>query len=342
VIIGVFLVYALISSFWSIAPKDSISVSLRLLFLLFSFLALQQYIRSTKLASKLEKLGFFMMGATALACILAMYELSTFGSLYRTLKPNLNIIEFYLSYMNRGCSYVVLSLWVPLYMLLKEKQYIKALLLCSMVAMFIVQLESQASIIAILCSAVVFILTYFFKSNIIFLAKIMLLLVTVSFPIAVQKIDPDQVFHDSSLLSVSSQHHRLKIWNFAADKASEKMWFGWGMSSTRNQKIDKSEWFDNILGGKTAHPLPLHPHNYILHVWLELGVIGVVLFTAFLWSVLNFIAKHKGAPLLTASAMAMFTVYTATGMVGYGTWQSWWIAGFLINISCLHILKKRS
>lgn len=74
---------------------------------------------------------------------------------------------------------------------------------------------------------------------------------------------------------------RLDIWQTVVETASQRPWFGWGYSSPW---IPWVEPFDDLVVRRGV--LQLHAHNAWLDVWLQLGVLGVVLFAAVIISTL--------------------------------------------------------
>jgi exopolysaccharide production protein ExoQ len=73
---------------------------------------------------------------------------------------------------------------------------------------------------------------------------------------------------------------RLTIWQTVAETAAERPWFGWGYSSPW---IPWVEPFDDLVVRRGV--LQLHAHNAWLDVWLQLGIVGLVLFTALILSI---------------------------------------------------------
>ncbi|PWC07422.1 O-antigen ligase family protein [Mycetocola zhujimingii] len=74
---------------------------------------------------------------------------------------------------------------------------------------------------------------------------------------------------------------RLTIWKTVIGLAEERPWIGWGYSSPW---IPWAEPFDGLIIRRGVEQL--HAHNAWLDVWLQLGVVGVALFTAVIVSVL--------------------------------------------------------
>lgn len=74
---------------------------------------------------------------------------------------------------------------------------------------------------------------------------------------------------------------RIGIWNDVIDLAQQRPWFGWGYSSPW---IGWVEPFDGLVVRNGVEQL--HAHNAWLDVWLQLGIVGLVLFAAVIVSML--------------------------------------------------------
>ncbi|GHD42643.1 O-antigen ligase family protein [Mycetocola manganoxydans] len=73
---------------------------------------------------------------------------------------------------------------------------------------------------------------------------------------------------------------RLTIWDTVLSTAAHRPWFGWGYSSPW---IPWVEPFNDLVVRRGV--LQLHAHNAWLDVWLQLGFVGLILFTAVIVSV---------------------------------------------------------
>ncbi|WP_146747630.1 hypothetical protein [Paramagnetospirillum kuznetsovii] len=135
--------------------------------------------------------------------------------------------------------------------------------------------------------------------------------------------------------------HRLAIWHFTGQRIDEHSILGWGMDGARS--VPGGE--DNSLvtlhyGGEPFNPdnnclakttcvlaqqnLPLHPHNFALQVWLELGAVGAALFAAMLLAVMA--AATRIEKWATAPFLATMTAVLVVASTAYGIWQAWWLA----------------
>lgn len=146
---------------------------------------------------------------------------------------------------------------------------------------------------------------------------------------------PHRMFQDWQGIS-NSVHHRLTIWGFVADRIVEKPLTGWGMDASRRipggdyevivRRLDGTAWPSEELSEAL---LPLHPHNAVLQIWLELGLTGALLFSAFLvWLFRCIMAGDPGGRALF-SALAVSGV--GISMLSYGMLQGWWQASLWLS-----------
>lgn len=74
---------------------------------------------------------------------------------------------------------------------------------------------------------------------------------------------------------------RTEFWQRVIDRASERPWFGWGYSSP---------WIPGQLPLEDPlirhHVVQLHAHNAWLDVWLQLGILGLIVFGCLIVSVM--------------------------------------------------------
>jgi O-antigen ligase len=124
--------------------------------------------------------------------------------------------------------------------------------------------------------------------------------------------------HQAEALPFSAQH-RLHIWHFAGEWALERPVAGWGFDSSADFPNRGVEPFTG-----SGDVIPLHPHNAALQLWLETGAVGVLLALGLLAALVRRIesAGPTAARWLGAAAMTTFVVAD----IGYGAWQTHWIA----------------
>ena len=133
--------------------------------------------------------------------------------------------------------------------------------------------------------------------------------------------------------------HRRVIWSFSKQKILERPLFGHGIFSSRDIG-DQYKILDNV--NQILPAIPLHPHNNILQIWLELGVVGIILFYIFLCIFINKIYQIKkiNRQYAAFSLASLFQIFLI-GQFSFGFWQTWWISIIFINIFIYNILYKK-
>ncbi len=198
-----------------------------------------------------------------------------------------------------------------------------ALLIGLVVAFLVHKLGRQAvQLIAVLCVSVVVVF------------PVVVPLVMDRIDIALEADSKQQEIGDS-VDALGSLGHRYFIWRFALEKARERPLIGWGFDTSR----DVPGGHDNVGWGKEL--MPLHPHNAVLQVWLELGVPGLLLFGAALWLLLRPPPEERrlvngGLVARTTLLVMLLAVMNAT----FGVWQSWWVASLAMIVAVTFLCEK--
>ena len=115
-----------------------------------------------------------------------------------------------------------------------------------------------------------------------------------------------------------SYERRADMWLYTIERIKEKPIYGWGLDSAKTFQ-DTVE-----LGGYKWTAIQTHPHSAPLNIWLEGGVIGVVLFAIALviggGFLLSYVSKHEAAAKPLAGGLSACAIAWA---VTYGAWQQW-------------------
>lgn len=119
---------------------------------------------------------------------------------------------------------------------------------------------------------------------------------------------------DENFIQSASIPERLEVWNFVAENIAKKPILGHGVEATR---FLKSDHIMPEFGTNTV----IHPHNAILQVWLEMGVLGVML--ALLFVILMFRRMGASDPREQKDYLALFAGIFCVLCIGYGLWQAW-------------------
>lgn len=134
--------------------------------------------------------------------------------------------------------------------------------------------------------------------------------------------------------------HRLVIWSYTKEKILERPFFGHGAFSSRFVGEDyQITNMDNI----KMPAISLHPHNNIMQIWLELGLIGIIISYFFIFSLIKKLGSNNENRIIF-SVMPLISIIQVffIGQLSYGFWQSWWIAIIIMNFILYSMLFREN
>lgn len=134
----------------------------------------------------------------------------------------------------------------------------------------------------------------------------------------------DRVLNQSPIVEWITAHapsltHRLMIWDFVTDRILEHPLLGWSLDASRAIPGGK----DIITG--MGERLPLHPHNALLQLHLELGVPGLLLGIALAVRICARVGDGFD-DIGRAGARAMTFAAICFAVASFSVWQSWWMS----------------
>ena len=88
----------------------------------------------------------------------------------------------------------------------------------------------------------------------------------------------------------------------------------------------------------SGESLPLHTHNAILQIWLELGGVGAFIFGIILVAI-N-LGLQNANRFVAAFSQSQLTAAIVVSSLGFGAWQSWWLS--LLWLSALIMASIRN
>lgn len=339
-IILLWLFFAFITLYWTLHPLKSSGLWLQMSLMYISTFALLHYTaflehKTIQRISYVAIIGIFI----ALAC--ANIEIISNGLLSLSFRQiTNNSLPFLLSDLNRGSVVIALLAW-PIfgYFYLSERpkeKHIYSWLFFFLISFTVLRLESQSASAAILIGGFTWLFITFTRRIGAYLFIGAIAAFFIAFPLIMLHVDPDTIFNSFPMPSKAAAQYRLHIWHFTSQKAFLYPWAGWGFDASRYLPVGPEDFWG------TRHPMPLHPHNNVLQVWLELGIIGLVLFFAFLTSLILHIIKFTH-PKHVALSLALVAAYFMVGTTGYGIWQHWLIAsGIIAMVLLCMVFKLRS
>jgi O-antigen ligase len=134
----------------------------------------------------------------------------------------------------------------------------------------------------------------------------------------------------------NSAVHRIKIWEFVAKKISERPLLGWGMNSSKHFSDGKNIVY-SVSGGYLGEALPLHPHNTILQIWVELGLPGILIFLCLGYYFFKITYQSSKTDVVKAIILGQFLTFFIFSSLSFGLWQAWWLCLFWFSVSFMKL-----
>jgi len=130
---------------------------------------------------------------------------------------------------------------------------------------------------------------------------------------------------------------RAEIWRYASARIDEKLMTGWGLDGARKFGVERL----SLPGVGEFQAIPLHPHSFSMHVWLETGLVGASLAALSILAAGIIASRTLGHSKAAAAAAvaAMATVGTIWN-VSYGAWQEWWIAAAFTGAAAAALARR--
>jgi len=211
---------------------------------------------------------------------------------------------------------------------------------------------SETTVIAFAAGSVVFVATRCLGRKAVQALAVILPLLFVAVPSSLGALDLPSHIKAHGWIVGGSVGHRLIIWRYASDKIHAKPLLGWGLFSARRlpdreNRADNDPHYADIFAvtwfspGAKIELMPLHPHNATLHIWLELGFLGVLLYAPLYALCLFGLLRMSLSPVALAAGAAAVVAVFVIGQLSYSVWQSWWLcAQFLLAGIYLYVSRR--
>ncbi len=311
-VLGALVLWGGLSAAWSIDPWRSLVLDARLAGLFIAALALAA--AASRVAHK-RRLTLFLFAGTAIAIALALCDLASAGGLSRYVSirafaaPRLNQIAVWLAFLVLPASALLIC----------RGRVRLALVAGAGMAATVFILDGTAAKVALGLSLPAAALLYFRRAAVARTLAALSMLAILTAPVTLPLLGHFPAVFATVEAFKDSAGHRLLIWSFTGERIAARPVLGWGLDAARAIPGGK----DEIRPGQSR--LPLHPHDWALQVWLELGAPGAMLFALFvgiLW------LRLGGAPwprLYAAAAGGSLVAASAVAVAGWGIWQEWWL-----------------
>jgi len=159
---------------------------------------------------------------------------------------------------------------------------------------------------------------------------------------SVADLKPEQLSAQLDPKSPSSNSvvYRLHIWDFVARKIAEKPLLGWGAGASKRLGTDAVGMLSDPRFGKLGEPIPVHPHNAILQVWLEYGFFGVLFIYVLIARGLIIAERHISAAPQRIWVFACGALIACFFGFSFSIASSWWVVTVIVSVVLAAIFAR--
>lgn len=289
-------------------------------------------------------IGAYIVGAVLLCDILSNGAVSFFF-LKMTFSPLYNFFWF----KSASSTFAVCSLIAGFYLVL-SRQYCSAAILLSMSILVQMGIGNRTAafglIIALVCG-----LGYHWIGRIrqkILASIIIILFLAPTYLLAVgfsaEKVSQFINLHTTGSISFTTATlsfvYRMHAWEFVLNRIHERPFIAWGLDGSKEFGGENAVIISDTIMGPLGEPVPSHPHNGVLEIWLELGLLGALsVLILVLRSAKIFDAQCRNATtrIWTFSILTLLTCFFA---FSYSAFSSAWLANIMFAIAMTYPLSR--
>ncbi len=331
------LVLALIaaSNLWAFFPEEALDRTIRVLALIpFSLLFIAVAYVGAALVKRDIIMHSVLVSASIAALILSVDILSD-GYIYLLTRGEPDTELYSTAVYNKG-SIVIMVLGMCAFMLHSSGPTLKRAVRLLPIALMLFVIQSQAAQVSLALGAAVFLL-FPYKYRWAWVGSFMLVAIGLAIKPLIAPTAYEQLaesFQSVGYMQQAYAAHRLEIWDYVSREIWSSPVIGHGIEFTRSFKeFDSARNF-------LPEVNPMHPHSFILQIWIEFGMVGVALTIAGIGALIRAIYNIEDANIKRTAFAALASVMFIAGIT-FGLWQGWWLA-FLMMIAALFVLVSRA
>ncbi len=222
---------------------------------------------------------------------------------------------------NRPVVILALTAWPAALIVAQRYGFLAALAL--LVALFAASLsgESQAAQVGLAGATVILVVAFWLPRAALWVAGVGGVVAILAAPFVFSQ--PDLMEYAEKLpTAYSTILPRMAIWVFVSEKIMMQPLLGYGLEAGRF--LPTTDMVQIYFSGDFIH----HPHNGILQVWLEMGVLGALAMATVWGLLLQQVSKlsEESLPFVLAGVCCALFI----GAVAHGVWQSWWVCALAL------------
>ena len=325
------LLWSGLSCIWSIQPTHSFLATTRLLLIVGAFLIIatatrQLNERETDTLRIWARRGGWLGLLYALAAVSVVAGYSLWST--QTGLEDRGHLGNQLNYFNRTAAVLLILAWPISTCMKKDGHNFNGILFLFLIGIFCFILPSTALFIAYIFGLSMFALATISLR----ISRLALLLSLIAYIVLLPGIS----IFNSEIINLANLYisnpvaeiHRIEVWNFCLTIIAQNPLIGLGLDMSHFVSGGDNQilLYTAPDGSSIMGPLmPLHPHSALIQIWLEIGLVGLLL-TAIL-----FIFVIRSIPIKPSSSFADCAASAAIGscfilaVLSFDIWQGWWL-----------------
>lgn len=339
------VLWAIISSAWALDPAQAIKGSAKLATT--ALLGASTVAATLFLTSQRRRIGLTLAVSTIAMILLLTVDYTTdLRVTHAILAIKGHPMVGSKSHLNRGATVVAILTW-PVALLLNRSRALPTAILVAAVLALLMLSDSSSTRLAVLAAATMAGAGALAPRRALRGLAAVVVVAAVTLPLAMLKVPPPAYTLQNWTWVPNSAHHRLTIWSFTAQRITEHPLRGWGMDASRDMPGAEDEVTvqrvapdGTVLVALIESMLPLHPHNAVMQVWLELGLPGMTALVAFVLVLLRRIERLPDRWSQGAAAAVVAGTFCVS-VVSYGFWQSWWQTSLWLTAAYLVLALRK-
>lgn len=322
VLVGLVVIWPIVTAVWSIAPGRSLTSGLRIALLM--VIGALAVILARRGPAVPRDWPLWFAGCVAFCAVVLSLEMLPGGGLLRLGFEALgqDYTRFIIKNVNRGLCALAVLVWPAVAALHGRGHKAAGLLLPLLLIAPMATFQSLSAFVALLSGGAALLALLAAPRA---MARVMAVAVPLFFVLwpALFPVLDRAIFTKPDIYAAlpDSAQHRVEVWRFSTEKVLERPIGGWGLDSSRY-----------IPGGDVVYQgerkyLPMHSHNSAIQILLEVGAVGFLLIGAALALVMRrWLVSDMSNRVLRATSGAAIVAYLAAGFSAFGVWQYWWLA----------------
>ena len=314
-ILMIFFAFAACSYFWSVNPENSIEKVIKTVLAITTSVFI--------IAIILEKQSVepfyvtkYMPISVIIASIILLIETYFGYPIYHTVR-NIPYDEIVApARINSSVVAVSVLIWPAIYIAWQNKKLPIIASIAILATIMVFSSDTQTAMLGLILSSIAFLIATKLPKLLLKTIAILTFVGILLSPWIAQLLYnyPPSIFVNWSSASAAP---RMEVWDYVARYALNSPIYGWGIEATRNiHDFQSAKIFYQVTEVN-------HPHNFAIQLWIELGAIGAILGSVFIYLFTNMILRVNVDKLkfLTASFVNILVI----NLFGYGMWQGWLI-----------------